>query len=477
MFDAATYAMMPFGFWTANFFVLGCVVGSFLNVCIHRMPRGESLIRPGSHCPHCNYAIPWQLNLPLITWLWLGGRCAHCRKPISPRYVLVELLTGLVFAACWITYGKMSALAALAICLVMAGMIAATFIDVAHLIIPDEITLGGMGVGAVCALLAPGTHWDLAHRRFLTQSWPALRDSVVGMIVGAGVVYGIVRLGKLLFGRYKITLPEGTKIYFGETSVTLPDEELPYEEVFYRGSDAIIFQAARLELVDRCYCNVRVKLQPARLQIGEETMEPDKAPFMEAVTAEMSMPREAMGLGDVKFMGAIGAFLGWPATIFALGLSAVIGLIVSLTLIAAGQRACRAGCRTGPTSRRRRRFGFLGVINGWYGGCLRALKTPQTGISWSVVTTATEHCHIVTDPRISGGEPLIKGSRTTVRAVVESWRMGKGPEEINQSLPHLSLAQIFDALSYYSDHQDEIHGFIARNEIPEEKIDPRVKHL
>ncbi|HWD18620.1 MAG TPA: prepilin peptidase [Verrucomicrobiae bacterium] len=338
MFDRATYAQMPFAFWTTIFFVFGCIVGSFLNVCIHRMPRGESIIRPPSHCPRCNYSIPWFLNVPLVTWLWLRGRCAQCGEPISPRYFMVELLTGIVFASCWIVAGKMSALVALAYCLFFGGLIAATFIDLEHLIIPDEITIGGMVAGFVCSMLSPGSHWDVMRRHFMSQPLPAMRDSLLGMGIGAGVVYAIVRLGKLLFGRYKINLPPGSKIYFGESSVTLPEEELPYEEVFYRRSDTIVFRASRLELVDRCYCDVQVRLQPHRLQIGSESMEPDKAPFMEAVTGEMIMPREAMGLGDVKFMGAIGAFLGWPATIFSLALSAIIGLAVTLLLVLAGKR-------------------------------------------------------------------------------------------------------------------------------------------
>jgi leader peptidase (prepilin peptidase)/N-methyltransferase len=348
MFDSSAYAKMPFGFWTTVFFVFGSVVGSFLNVCIYRMPRGESVVRPPSHCPHCHYSIPWFLNIPLVTWLWLRGKCANCRAPISPRYFLVELLTGLVFAACWVLYGHASPLAALACCLILAGMIAATFIDVEHLIIPDEITFGGMAVGFLCALVAPGTHWDIMRRRFMTQPIPAMRDSFIGIAVGAGVVYGIVRLGKLAFGRYKIQLPEGSKVYFGEESVTLPDEELPYEEVFYRESDAIVFHAQRIELVDRCYTNVTVKLQPKRLQIGSESIEPDKAPFMEAVTGEMTLPREAMGLGDVKFMGAIGAFLGWPATVFALGVSAVIGSVLNVALILAGKRDWSSRLPYGP---------------------------------------------------------------------------------------------------------------------------------
>ena len=89
---------------------------------------------------------------------------------------------------------------------------------------------------------------------------------------------------------------------------------------------------------------------------------------------------------------------------------------------------------------------------------------------------ATNHCYIVSDNQILGGEPIIKDTRTPVRAIVELWRLGKTPEEIPQSLPHLSLAQVFDALSYYSDHQGEIHAYLERNQIPEALIDPLVKN-
>jgi uncharacterized protein (DUF433 family) len=93
------------------------------------------------------------------------------------------------------------------------------------------------------------------------------------------------------------------------------------------------------------------------------------------------------------------------------------------------------------------------------------------------MTIATEHCYIVTDDQILSGEPIIKGTRTPVRAIVEMWRMGTSPEEIPTHLPHLTLAQVFDALSYYSDHQEEIHAHIERNRIPDELIDPLVKEL
>jgi uncharacterized protein (DUF433 family) len=91
--------------------------------------------------------------------------------------------------------------------------------------------------------------------------------------------------------------------------------------------------------------------------------------------------------------------------------------------------------------------------------------------------TGTEHCYIIRDDRILSGEPIIKGTRTPVRAIVELWRMGIPPEEIPRRLPHLTLAQVFDALSYYSDHQGEVNDYIERNRIPEELLDPLVKDL
>jgi uncharacterized protein (DUF433 family) len=89
--------------------------------------------------------------------------------------------------------------------------------------------------------------------------------------------------------------------------------------------------------------------------------------------------------------------------------------------------------------------------------------------------TTTEHRYIIRDSAILSGEPIIIHTRTPIRAIVELWRQGMAPEAIPQALPHLSLAQVFDALSYYSDHQEEIHGYIERNRIPDDRIDPRVK--
>jgi uncharacterized protein (DUF433 family) len=93
------------------------------------------------------------------------------------------------------------------------------------------------------------------------------------------------------------------------------------------------------------------------------------------------------------------------------------------------------------------------------------------------MATVIEHCYITADEKILGGEPIIKSTRIPVRAIVELWRQGISPEEIPNHLPHLTLAQVFDALSYYSDHQEEINAYIERNRIPDELIDPLVKDL
>src|ERR1051326_3206968 len=153
IFDTRMWEGVPFHFWSLFFFIFGCNIGSFLNVCIHRLPLGQSVVSPPSHCPHCKYSIPWYLNIPLVTWLWLRGKCRNCGAPISPRYFLVELLTVITFLACWLMFGRQSAALALVYCLFLAGLIVATFIDFEHFIIPDEITLGGCGAGGVCSFM------------------------------------------------------------------------------------------------------------------------------------------------------------------------------------------------------------------------------------------------------------------------------------------------------------------------------------
>jgi leader peptidase (prepilin peptidase)/N-methyltransferase len=341
MFDPAVWAAVPSWFWGLVFFVFGSMVGSFLNVCIHRLPLGQSVVSPPSHCPHCNYSIPWYLNVPLITWVYLGGKCRNCSAPISVRYFLVELLTAVMFLGCWVLFGEKSALLALIYGFFLAGLIVATFIDLEHFIIPDEITIGGAIAGFACSFVVPALHE-------VTSVTESVKYSLLGIAVGAGLIYGILRLGKLAFGRQKITLEGESKIMFTETALRLPGQEVPYEDLFYRPSDAVVLEAKTVEMVDRCYKNVSVRLTRTRLWIGKDEFDPEPIQHLEVVTSEIVLPREAMGLGDVKFMAAIGAFLGAKAVLFSLMLSSVIGSVVGVTLIALRRQAWSSRLPYGP---------------------------------------------------------------------------------------------------------------------------------
>ncbi len=341
VFDPHNWAAVPFAFWALVFFAFGSIVGSFLNVCIYRMPLDLSVVSPPSHCPHCKYAIPFYLNVPLLTWLSLRGKCKNCGAPISPRYFVVELLTGVAFLACWLAFGHASPWLAVVYALFLAGLIVATFIDFEHFIIPDEITIGGAAAGLVISFFLPtlhGTH----------SLGEGMQRSLIGIAAGAGIVYAVLRLGKLLFGRQKIPLPGETKIIFTETALCLPDKEIPYEEIFYRKTDAIVLRARTVELIDRSYREVTLRLTPVTLKIGEDQCNPETEPHMEVVCSEIVLPREAMGLGDVKFMAGIGAFIGWQGAFFSLMASSIIGSVVGIALILLRKREWSSRMPYGP---------------------------------------------------------------------------------------------------------------------------------
>jgi leader peptidase (prepilin peptidase)/N-methyltransferase len=351
IFNPANWSSVPFHFWSVAFFVLGSIVGSFLNVCIHRMPYGLSIVSPPSHCPHCKYSIPWYLNIPLVTWVWLGGKCRNCGAPISVRYFLVELLTATTFLGCWLAFGhhpgaypsdgRGGVAVTLVYAVFLSGLIVATFIDFEHYIIPDEITIGGALAGFLCSFFLPQLQGE-------TSPMAAMKQSFLGAAAGAGTIYFILRMGKLAFGREKLKLPAGTKIIFGESALLLPDREVLYADLLYRESDVIAFHAHTVEMADRCYKEVLVRLSRKRLQVGGEEFHPEEVPYMEATSAELVLPREAMGLGDVKFMAAIGAFLGWQAVIFSLVVSSLMGALVGMALIVTRKRALGSRLPYGP---------------------------------------------------------------------------------------------------------------------------------
>jgi len=163
-------------------FFFGSVIGSFLNVCIHRMPlEGYSLIRPRSHCPNCKKPIFWFDNVPLLSYVILRGKCRFCRQGISARYFIVELLTAAMFLFLYNRFGLSYNFFFCAIFL--CGLIVATFIDIQHRIIPDEISLGGIVAGFILRALSGLTISPLT---FKPQP---LISSLLGIVIGGGVIF------------------------------------------------------------------------------------------------------------------------------------------------------------------------------------------------------------------------------------------------------------------------------------------------
>ncbi|MEE8483044.1 MAG: prepilin peptidase [Nitrospinota bacterium] len=152
------------------FFVIGACVGSFLNVVIHRLPKGESLVRPGSRCPACKTPIKAYHNIPIMSYIFLRGRCASCGGKFSARYPLVELTTGLVIAACYVKFGFTAT--ALLYMAFASSLVAIAFIDIDHMIIPDVITLPGIVIGLLAAAFVLPV---------------GIKFSFLGLLVGGGL--------------------------------------------------------------------------------------------------------------------------------------------------------------------------------------------------------------------------------------------------------------------------------------------------
>ncbi len=164
--------------------IFGALVGSFLNVCILRLPKEESIVWPGSHCPHCKHPIKFYDNIPLVSYMLLKGRCRHCHSPISFQYPLVEGITALGSLLLFMKFGP--SLSYLFYFLFVAALIVITVIDLYHQIIPDVISLPGIGVGLLTSLMIPQI-------TFLT--------SLIGTLLGGGSLFLVATIYQRLFKR------------------------------------------------------------------------------------------------------------------------------------------------------------------------------------------------------------------------------------------------------------------------------------
>jgi leader peptidase (prepilin peptidase) / N-methyltransferase len=371
-------------------FLIGLVFGSFFGCCIYRVPREISLLKPAfSFCPACQKSIAWRDNIPVLSWLWLRGRCRACGERISLHYPLVEAITGIFFAmASW----KFGFPLMIPILVLGSLLILTTFIDIKFFLIPDVLSKPGIVCGIVASLLFPQLH-DTSSRL------AAGGLSVAGAFIGGGLLFLISELGKLAFGRYKVILPVPTPFSFqaagpandserrrttandsvgeGTTAndnerrrtttndsereetaandggvdarIVIDDEPYRWDDHFFRKNDRIRIRAEQVTINGKDFHGVDLTFYQDRLETAAGG--PISLADLYSVvgrTAYAEFPREAMGLGDVKLLAAIGAFTGWAGVLFTVPVASLVGAIYGIGTILIGRREWSSRIPFGP---------------------------------------------------------------------------------------------------------------------------------
>lgn len=343
----------------AMVFFMGAGIGSFLNVVIYRLPRGISVNQPRrSFCPSCKTQIPFYQNIPLVSWLLLRGRCARCPAAISVRYFCVELLVGVLFYAVFRTFGgeweDVTVWGPQVLCLwvFVSLLVAGTFIDIEHFILPHEITIGGTVVGVACAWAVPGLMDEVTHTR-------GVLISLGSAALGLGLLWAVVELGKLAFGRKKYAFEQAEKWEVAQPDesappvVRLAGEEYPWEDLFMRATDRLVVSCEAVEVNGKAWEGVAAELWMERLKLRKEGQLLEDWPWEEVkevkgTTRQVVIPREAMGFGDVLFLMMIGAFAGWKAVLFTVLAASVLGTLVAMVQRVTGRAAWSAKIPFGP---------------------------------------------------------------------------------------------------------------------------------
>jgi leader peptidase (prepilin peptidase)/N-methyltransferase len=190
---------------TAFIFVFGLVIGSFLNVCILRIPEDVSIVTPGSHCPRCQTPIQWYDNVPVFSWLWLRGKCRNCGVAISPMYPLVELATGLLFVACYLEFGLTQT--AVKYLVFTCLLIVLTITDLRVRLLPDVVNWPGFAAGLLFSAAVPPDDGVAAYLYSVLHRMPprpiqGLLDGLLGAAFGSFLLWGVAAMYKRVRGRH-----------------------------------------------------------------------------------------------------------------------------------------------------------------------------------------------------------------------------------------------------------------------------------
>ncbi len=312
------------------FALLGACIGSFLNVVIYRMPLGLSVREPRrSFCPHCKNAIPWYLNLPVLSWLLLRGKSACCGKPIALRYVLVELAGAVLFGGISWAFSAEDVLTQALICTWAATLLATFCIDWEHMLVLPSLTLIAAGAGLAVGGLAP---WLITGGLLLAVD--GLLWSAAGALGGFLLFRLVALLGRLLFGRrrasFGMNLPwrlkqvgDDLELRFGEDKVLL------WSELFMEERNRLTLHGAVVDGQGSGEGDISFSVDALELP-GGRRLELEHCDSLCGTCSGYTARREAMGSGDAWIALAIGALCGWQGVIFALVVGSVLGILWAL---------------------------------------------------------------------------------------------------------------------------------------------------
>ena len=328
--------------------ILGATVGSFLNVVIYRIPRGLSVNEPRrSFCPKCKYQIPFHLNIPILSWFLLAGKCKNCSGVVSFRYCFVEILTAFLFLLAWLTFaGSFDQVfyenpqLVLVSWFLISLLVAASFIDIEHHIIPDRINKCGAIVGIISAFIFPSIIYEfMGMDQIFYQGFgsrvKAVGWSLAGIACGLVVLYSVVIFGKIVFGKKSLSSGDSVtwNIIEGKENpiLIIEDNEMPFEDLFFVGTEKIVLCSSEIEINGQEYGKGDLIVYYDRLVFGDDVVIPiEEWKTLNGKSSEINYKREAMGLGDVKFIAMFGAFIGWKGVLFALFAASLIGTAVNL---------------------------------------------------------------------------------------------------------------------------------------------------
>ncbi len=332
------YPPLDHWIWLIPAFLIGACIGSFLNVVIYRVPLGMSVNEPNrSFCPLCKKNIPMWLNFPMVSWLWLRGKCRECGAPIAFRYFGVEFLTAVLFVVVWWLFSHDHAAPQVVIFLwvLVSLLVSITFIDAEHLIIPTKMTW----VGSVIGLGACAVWPQLPVLAGVPGNW--LSGLISGGIGWAGGFVGlwfVVELGKMAFGRKALKFDKPVEWHLKEPVgdadpmlFVIDGEEIPWWDIFCRKTDKLMVEATDIRVDGESVGGGKLVIREVEIDLPDGTTRHlAKMKSLDGSALSAVIPREAMGIGDIHLLGMIGAFFGWTGVFFSLFAASIYAIIAAL---------------------------------------------------------------------------------------------------------------------------------------------------